>query len=102
MSVSVAAVGTVSVSPTVPGTRRSRQCKVTFDTNYPSGGYALTASTFGLTQLDTVSVAGTTVLGRLAAWDQANSKLIVFKAVLTENDVADIHTDSVIVTAVGL
>lgn len=101
MTVSVSTVGTIPASPTVPGDRREKHCRITFDTSYPTGGYALTASTFGLAILDRVVVMGCTLLGRLACWDSTNNKLLVFKAVLTENDVADIHADSVQVIAVG-
>jgi hypothetical protein len=101
MTIAVTSVGSYPASPTIPGDHRERHAKVAFDTNYPSGGYPITAASFGLTTLDDVRVAGATKLGRLAAWDATNSKIIVYKAVLTENDVADLSLDSVHVTVYG-
>lgn len=102
MTISVAAATNTPSSPVPPGSERWWHGRVTFDTSYPSGGYAVTAATFGFNRLDTVRCHGTTLLGRLAAFDSTNSKILVFKAVLTENDVADIHADSVQVTAIGI
>ena len=59
---------------------------ITFDASYPTGGYAVAASDFGLDRvLDTVMVNNVTAAGtRLVAYDPATKKLKIFTALSTE------------------
>lgn len=86
------------------GNRRRAVATVTFDTSYPSGGYAVAASAFDMTTLDTVDVSTMSQLGtHWCLWDQTNSKIKVFTALNTEvSNAVDIHTDSVVIEAIGV
>jgi hypothetical protein len=88
----------------VAGSRRRWSGKVAFDSSYPTGGEAVTASNFGLNRLDVLHIAGATALGNLAVWDGTNSKIKVFCPVtgVEAADTLSLATDSVTVTAWGV
>lgn len=67
----------------VAGDRVLMIVDVTGDTSYPTGGSALTASQFGLDELQHIEGAEPTG-GTLIAFDAANVKLKAFSAVGTE------------------
>lgn len=95
-------VGSEPAVARVPGSRRAVNAVVTFDTSYPSGGYALTAAQFGLVQLDFVQANMDQSGTYFGVWVTSTSKLQLFTASATENVTADIHTKSMVVTAYGL
>jgi len=58
---------------------RIRVADVTFDDSYPSGGYSLSASDFGLNGIICVQPLGQ-LDGYVCMWDRANSKLKIFQS----------------------
>lgn len=58
--------------------------EITLDTDYASGGYAITAAQLGLSSISFVACPG--VGGYVCEWDYANSKL---KVLYGNNDAAD-------------
>ena len=52
---------------------------ITFDTSYPTGGYAVTPSTFGLRKITHIDPGGITTGGYGVSWDKTNSKLKLFR-----------------------
>lgn len=64
----------------VLGDLKVRFCTVTFDSSYPTGGEAIAASDFGMTRIIFISVnaASSASATKSVAWDQANSKLMVY------------------------
>lgn len=52
---------------------------ITFDTSYPTGGYAVTPSTFSLRKITHIDPGGITSGGYGVCWDKTNSKLKVFR-----------------------
>lgn len=71
------AVFNVTKKPAVPltGTRAESVQQLTFDTDYPTGGYPLTAAMFGLTTLEFVDCPG--VGGYVCQYDYTAAKLLV-------------------------
>lgn len=78
--------------------------KVTFDNSYPTGGEAMAASDFGLSQLYGVIPMGSNTLGnRVLYWNQATGKMMLFTALGTEaTDSSDQSTIITNVVAVGI
>lgn len=66
--------------PRVEGNRRTQTWKVTFDSSYPTGGYAITPANFGLSvAIEWLDVALSSA-AHPVVWDNVNSKLKVFTA----------------------
>lgn len=67
----------------ISGDRVEGVFDVTLDNSYPTGGYALTAGSFGL-MLRVDSVVPQNTGGRNLEWDAANGKLKAYSAYATE------------------
>lgn len=55
---------------------------ITCDSSYPTGGYAITPTTFGFTRSEAIkhiSLSGLTAGGYATRWDKTNSKLMLFR-----------------------
>jgi len=61
---------------TVPGDRHLVEAVITGDASYATGGYAVTPSTFGLTQIIQAIIPAGTSAGTVAVWDSVNSKVL--------------------------
>jgi hypothetical protein len=61
-----------------------RRILATGDDSYATGGYALTASSFGFDTLHAVIVLGSTS-GNVAQWDPATGKLLFFRTGTSAN-----------------
>lgn len=87
----------------VKGSRRTAQFRATFDADYPTGGYAVSAESIGLSRLDSVNVSGATSAGKLAFYDHATGKLQVFTAAGAEvANLADLTGESVDIQITGV
>lgn len=65
--------------PVVFGSEKVVRGTYTFSSAYPTGGEAITAATFGLTKLTWVLLDNATdVVTKIARWDRANSKIMLF------------------------
>lgn len=62
----------------VPGGVRMAIASITFDSSYPAGGEALSASDFGMDVIDAVLPLGPTTAGRIVRPTDNNSALKVF------------------------
>lgn len=62
----------------VSGPKRHWVGKITFDSSYPTGGEALTASDFGLQVLEDLIINPT--LGYVFHWDKTNAKVIAYRS----------------------
>lgn len=78
--------------------------EITFDSSYPTGGESVAAADVGLARIDFALVPGLNVdASRLIAWDQDNSKLLLFTDFSTEAaNTSDQSTISAIVCFVGV
>jgi hypothetical protein len=100
MTISFAFIPTGDTSPKIPGTRRTSKVTVTLDSSYPTGGYSLTAATFGYSTILSVFVANTST-GKPCFW--TGSKLKVFSAIGTEvSNATDLSAETVILELGGL
>lgn len=68
----------------IPGGLRRVYAKITFDSSYPTGGEAVTASDFGLTELVTVEVHGAARKSDatdavFCSFDHTNSKIVCYR-----------------------
>lgn len=83
------------------GDTRRAFALVTFDASYPTGGYAVSPSLFGLTQIAALD-ANPSSAAHPVVWNPATGKLQVFTAQGTEvADTTDIHTVTCLVEAIG-
>lgn len=57
---------------------------VTFDSSYPTGGEPLTAADLGMLNIEYLEATQKGVASRLAEYDYANAKLLLFTALSTE------------------
>jgi hypothetical protein len=65
--------------PVVFGSEKVVRGTFTFDSVYPTGGEAVTAATFGLSSLSWLALDNATdVVTKVARWDRANSKIMLF------------------------
>lgn len=94
-------------SVAVPGDRHFAIADVTFDSSYPTGGYAVTPATFGLTSSIDFLVANDAA-GYNVRFDNVNSKIMLYDtgassgAVLAETaSTTDVHTVTTRVLAFG-
>lgn len=69
--------------------------KITFDSSYPTGGEAVTPSEVGMTRIDGAWPVGQAAGSRVAQWDQANGKILLFDDALAQ--VANASDQSTIV-----
>lgn len=82
----MAAVATTTtiIRRSVWGDRRVVSAKLAFDTgDYADGGIAVTAAQFGLKNIDALIPQGaafSATLANVAAWDHANSKIVLFES----------------------
>lgn len=85
------------------GSRRRVTALITGDTSYPTGGYALSAGSFGLNSLDRVIPDGVDQSGAvLVVWNNATQKLQLFSALGTEVvNATNVSARSVLVEAEG-
>jgi hypothetical protein len=111
MALTVAAV--TGSKPYITGNRDVVVRTITFDNNYPTGGEALTAASFGLKRLDEVRPHGAfrntdATLGIVVSYDHTNAKLVAYwgnagtaSGMPEVTDTTDLSTYSGRVTAVG-
>jgi hypothetical protein len=71
---------------------------ITLDNSYPQNGWPITAANCKLRTLQALIVSGSAA-GYPVHWDQANSKLKIFKAVGTEQDNGASTHNSVVIYA---
>lgn len=86
------------------GSKKRVTVQVTGDTSYPTGGTAITAAQFGLSNLDTVNICGgiSNVGSRLVSWNQTTGKLQWWSALTTEiTNTTNLSADFIVVEAIG-
>ena len=91
-------VGSRPKGAAAPGSRRHNIVQVTFDSSYPTGGYALTAAQCGLSVIDVVDPMGPTdATGTwLPVWVASTGKIKLLSALGTEvTSTTDVHTGSI-------
>lgn len=100
-SMALSATSTI-VSNASAGSHRKTKLRLTASGTYSTGGYALTAASFGLNKLDWVDVTLVKPLTGFASvdWDRATSKILAYTSAGAE--VANATADTgLVVEAVG-
>jgi hypothetical protein len=103
MAISASRVTTGGVPYRIVGNKKETVTDVTFDSSYPTGGEAVTASDLGLSNLEEVvdlqvkTVGGTVNVANIF-FDEVNSKLKVYDE--TPAEVADTATLATLVVRV--
>lgn len=85
----------------VTGDRRTVIADVTFDSSYPTGGEALTASDLGLTGTLTYVNAAPAPTGHVCPYDRTNSKLMAFNGTTEIANTTDLSTVTTRLMAIG-
>jgi len=63
---------------------RALVADITFDSSYPTGGEPLTPADLGMTSIEWLEAKQKGLASRLAAYDYANAKLVLFTAIGAE------------------
>lgn len=88
------------------GKHHVRWATITFDSSYPTGGEAVTAANFELSELKNVLVTNPSIDDAAitsAIWDATNSKIIVIdEAGLQEGNTTDLSSTTLKVIAIGV
>lgn len=108
MSAGAGTYGTLVVD--VASTERIGQLLLTGTASYPTGGYTISASRFGLTTINNVIAtpvdpAGTATTCYIGLWDQKNGALRFMKSqtglLVEESSTTDVHAFQFQLTAFG-
>lgn len=82
----------------VPGDRRANEVTITGDASYATGGYAVTATQFGLTRLDGIDCLAA-VSGKHVIYDSGTGK-VLFITTATGAEVSNASNQSAVVIPV--
>jgi hypothetical protein len=76
------------------GARRANRATVTFDSSYPTGGEALTAAAFGLSDIQDVFVEQPNTAGIDVRYDSSAEKLVIYDEDNTSGVAAEVANAS--------